>query len=292
MTTVGVLYPGEMGSAVAGRLTAAGLKVVTSAGGRSARTLEGATAAGAGILPTLSDVVEEAELVLSVVPQEAAVDVSREVAAASLATGARPVYVDANSLAPATMREIAGVVSASGCDCVDGAFVGNAAAIGERTTLYLSGPRAPWAAEVLGGALPVRSLGGEVGLASAFKLSIYGFNKGLVALFLEMVAAADQLGLRERLVDCLRDFYPGSVATVERLLPSYPRHARRRVDEMTEVVDWLEEIGQSADMAAATRAVIRQVAALEVPDEPWTPESLVAEMCRRGLLRGGGTPPS
>ena len=109
---------------------------------------------------------------------------------------------------------------------------------------------------------PSKLVGEEVGVASAFKLSIYGFNKGLVALFLEMVVAADRIGLRDELIQCLRDFYPGSVETVERLLPTYPRHARRRTQEMTEVVEWLGELGLSADMAAATRAVIQDVASL------------------------------
>jgi 3-hydroxyisobutyrate dehydrogenase-like beta-hydroxyacid dehydrogenase len=293
MTTLGVLYTGEMGAAVARRLTASGHRVVTSANGRSPRTLEAAAASGVDVLPLLSGVVREAELVLCLVPQEAAVAAAREFAAATVAADARPVYLDANSLAPATLREIVGVVTASGCDCVDGAFIGNAASLGEKTVLCLSGPQASWAAGVFGEALAVRVLGEEVGIASAFKLSIYGFNKGLVALFLEMTAAADQLGLRQELIGCLRDFYPGSVETVERLLPTYPRHARRRTQEMTEVVEWLGEIGQSADMAAATRAVIQQVASLDLShDGEWDAETLVAEMCRLGLLRARGDPSS
>ena len=122
---------------------------------------------------------------------------------------------------------------------------------------------------------PSKLVGEEVGVASAFKLSIYGFNKGLVALFLEMVVAADQIGLRDELIQCLRDFYPGSVETVERLLPSYPRHAHRRAQEMTEVVEWLGELGLSADMAAATRAVIQDVASLAAARRwrTWTPRS-------------------
>lgn len=291
MTTFAILSPGDMGAAVARRLSAAGERVVTSGHGRSSRTLEAAAAAGIQVVPALSDVVREAEVVLCLVPQEAALDVAREVASASRAEGARLLYVDANSLSPATMREIVGVLEGSGCDCVDGAFIGNAASLDEKTALYLSGPRAGEVAGVLGDALAVRLLGDEVGVASALKLSVYGFNKGLVALFLEMTAAADRLGLRQELTDCLRSFYPGSVATVERLLPTYPRHARRRVSEMSEVVEWLDEIGQSADMAAATRAVIGQVASLGLPDrDGWDAESLVADMCRRGLLRGGDAP--
>jgi 3-hydroxyisobutyrate dehydrogenase-like beta-hydroxyacid dehydrogenase len=286
--TVGIVSLGEMGAAVARRLTAAGDRVVTCDRGRSSRTIETAGHVGAEVAPDLSVVARESAVVLSVVPQDAALEVARDFAGASVDDGVRPLYIDANSLSPATMGEIAGVLASAGWDCVDGAFVGNAAALGEKTTLYLSGSRAGEAARLLARALTVRVLGGEVGAASAFKLSIYGFNKGLVALFLEMMAAADRLGLRGELMDCLRDFYPGSVATVERLLPTYPRHARRRAAEMAEVIAWLGEIGQSADMAQGTRAVIENVASLGLPAEGDSDaETLVAEMCRRGLLRRG-----
>jgi 3-hydroxyisobutyrate dehydrogenase-like beta-hydroxyacid dehydrogenase len=288
VTTVGIVSLGEMGAAVARRLTAVGDRVVTCDQGRSSRTIEAAGAVGAEVVPSLSDMAREAAVVLCVVPQDAALEVARDFSSASLDAGARPLYVDANSLSPAAVGEIAGVLASAGCDCVDGAFIGNAASLGGKTTLHLSGPRAGEAATLFDRAIAVRVLGGEVGAASAFKLSIYGFNKGLVALFLEMMAAADRLGLQGELMDCLRDFYPGSVDTVERLLPTYPRHAHRRAAEMAEVIAWLGEIGQSADMATGTRAVIEDVASLGLPVEgEWDTETLVAEMCRRGLLRRG-----
>ena len=290
--SVGVLFPGDMGAALVRRLTAHGHRVVSCLEGRSPRTRDAAGATGVVALPSLADVAVQADLVLSVVPQEAAPAVARDFSAAAQEAAVRSLYVDCNSLAPASMVEIAGVLAVTGCDCVDGAFVGSAAALGGKTTLCLSGPRAPEAARLLGDALPVRVLGGEVGLASAFKLSVYGFNKGLVALYLEMVTAADRLGLRDELIGTLRDFYPGSVETAERLLPTYPRHAPRRIDELSEVIGWLGALGQSAGMATATRAVIEEIAALGVPAENgWDAAALLDELCGRGLLRRDALPP-
>ena len=139
---------------------------------------------------------------------------------------------------------------------------------------------------MLGDGLAVTVLGDEAGAASAFKLSVYGFNKGLVALFLEMRWRPTASDCVMSCFRCLRDFYPGSVETAVRLLPTYPRHAGRRTQEMTEVVEWLGEVGLSANMASATREVIPDVASLELRDGRWDAEKLVAEMCRRGLLRG------
>lgn len=50
---------------------------------------------------------------------------------------------------------------------------------------------------LIGEVFRTRVLAGPVSLASAFKLSLSGFNKGLVARFLEMVAASHAIGQEE-----------------------------------------------------------------------------------------------
>jgi 3-hydroxyisobutyrate dehydrogenase-like beta-hydroxyacid dehydrogenase len=260
--TAAILYPGEMGAAVGTALVAGGWTVVTCLEGRSARTVSAAAAAGITAVASLEAAVAVADVVVSLVPQTAVVQTAAAFAAAVARTDRRPLYLDANSVSPATMAEVRAVVEGAGCDCVDGAFVGSAKALGQRTTLYLSGGRSEELASLLGDALKWVVLGHEVGAASAFKLAFAGFNKGLVALFLEVTASADRLGLRDALLGCLRELYPGTVDTVARLLPSYPRHAARRVEEMDELVGALLAQGSEAAMAAGTRAVLARFAAL------------------------------
>lgn len=285
MTVVGILSPGEMGSAMGRVLVAHGRTVVACVQGRSQATRKAAEAAGFALVPTLDEVVARADLVVSVVPQQAVLDTAAAFAAAVRCCSRPPLYLDANSVAPATVREVCAEVAASGAACVDGAFVGSASELAGRTTLYLSGEHAAAAAAALRDALRVHVLDAETGTASAFKLCVYGFNKGLVALFLEMVTAADRIGQREELVRSLREFYPGSVETVERLLPTYPRHARRRAEELDEIGEWLRSAGHSDAMAAATRHVIAGLAALDLPPgEAWDAERVLGECCRRGLL--------
>jgi hypothetical protein len=274
-----MLYPGDMGSAVARRLAEAGVDVVTCLQGRSERTRRLAAEAGVRDAPSLGDALGSCDLVVALVPQAAAADTAAEVARA-LPGPSRPLYLDANSIAPSTVGEIAGRLEAAGVDCVDGGFIGSAAELGGRTTLYLSGARAGDAEAVLGRALSVRVLHGDVGVASAFKLSIFGFNKGLVAHYLDMLSSADAIGQRQELLACLRLFYPGSVETAERLLPSYPRHARRRADELTEVVEWLLSIDEPAAMARATREVLAELATVEFPArDRWDAEAVVDRFC-------------
>ena len=284
MRTLTILHPGDMGSAVAKAFTRRGWRVVSYLAGRSERTMRLALEAGVTALPSMADCLSASELVISLVPQRAATTTAAAFRAACRRVGSAPTYVDANSISPVTMAEVARIVTESGATCVDGAFIGNAAMLGTKTTLYLSGPAAGSVSEQIEGALVTRVLGPEVGSASCFKLSIYGFNKGLVAMFLEMITAADLLGHREELLGCLRDFYPEQVATVDRLLPTYPRHVGRRIEEMDEVIAWLDSIGHRTDMAVGTRSVFGCLEALALDDRPWPVEQLVEECCRRRLL--------
>lgn len=292
MRTACVLYPGEMGGAVARLLLEHGWGVVSFLEGRSQRTRDGAEAAGISAAPTLEAAVARADLVISLVPQSSALDTAAAFARAAYGTDRRPPYLDANSISPDTMTAVADVVASSGAACVDGAFVGSAARLGGTTTLYVSGPEAQTVGSMIAEAFLVRVLGSHIGLASAFKLSFSGFNKGLVALFLETVSAADRLGQREQLMNCLQDFYPGTVETVERLLPSYPRHVGRRIEELEQSLQWLRGIEEEGPMASATRSVFEKLRDLDLPgDHPWESDALVEEYCRRRSQRRPGSRP-
>jgi 3-hydroxyisobutyrate dehydrogenase-like beta-hydroxyacid dehydrogenase len=257
-----VLYPGEMGCAVARELVATGWDVCTHLSGPSLVCRGDAEAAAIATMASLEEAIATSDLVISLVPPAAAVEVAAGAAEAALRSGRRPLYLDANTVSPATVTSVSAAVAVAGLDCVDGAFIGSAAELGGRTRLYLSGPRASELTAILPGALHADSLGPDVGDASAFKLAFAGFNKGLVALFLEGMAAGGVSGRADELLRCLRDFYPGTVQTLERLLPSYPRHAARRADELDELAHWLSSEGRDPACAEAARDVLRRVAAI------------------------------
>ena len=79
---------------------------------------------------------------ISLVPPAAALETAQAVSGAARQSGRQPLFLDANSVAPATMSAIAATLEGAELDCVDGAFVGSAAELGGRTRLYLSGSRA------------------------------------------------------------------------------------------------------------------------------------------------------
>ena len=78
--TVGIVSPGAMGSAVADALARGGARVVATVAGRSERTARLAEQARLELLPDLGAVVTTADVVLSIVPPEAAESVAEDVA--------------------------------------------------------------------------------------------------------------------------------------------------------------------------------------------------------------------
>jgi 3-hydroxyisobutyrate dehydrogenase-like beta-hydroxyacid dehydrogenase len=182
---IGLVQPGEMGAAVGGCLTGAGHRVVWASAGRSPATAARAAGAGLRDVVSLRALAGQAEVILSICPPQAAVEVARSVA------GFRGVYLDANAVSPATAARIAGVVTAAGASYVDGGIVGPPPHTPGTTRLYLSGPRATEVARLFGGtAVDTIVLGDRIGAASALKMAYAAWTKGTAALLLNIRALA------------------------------------------------------------------------------------------------------
>ena len=288
-TTVGIVYPGEMGSALGRLLVQSGVSVVTTTEGRSLRTRQLAEGAGLVILPRLRDVAERADVVLSTVPPGAARTIA-ECYMASRPERCRPrIYADLNSVSPDIAKKVEEVVGAAGLDFVDGAVHGLASRLPERGTLYLSGRAAPALARLLERALRVRVLGEAIGQASAFKMMISGMAKGVVALFVEMSLTAQRAGMLPELLACYRDAYPEIMALVERMLPTYPRHARRRVEEARQVEQTIRALGVRPWLTGGTREVTEELMSAGFPvederglDRAWSVSELIEALAAKG----------
>ncbi|MEK6530136.1 MAG: NAD(P)-binding domain-containing protein, partial [candidate division NC10 bacterium] len=119
-SVIGLLHPGEMGSAVGATLAAGGARVFWVSEGRGERTRQRAEEIGLEDAGTLERLARRAEVIVSVAPPHAAVDVARAVAALRF-TG---LFVDANAVSPETAREIGRIVERGGARFVDGGIIG------------------------------------------------------------------------------------------------------------------------------------------------------------------------
>jgi len=238
--TIGLLHPGEMGAAVGQCLAGAGHRVLWAPEGRSAATKERAAAAGLTGCG-MAEIVSRSDLIVSVCPPAAALDVARQVA------GFRGLYVDANAISPATAGQVAAIVTAGGAGYVDGGIIGTPPVAPGFIRLYLSGARAgevrtlfdgtAVAARVIEGAGAVGAAGGEpgTGAASAVKMAYASWTKGTAALLLAARALARAEGVESVLLDEWAISQPGLDAQSARAAGSAAAKGWRWVAEMEEI---------------------------------------------------------
>src|SRR5260370_545407 len=100
---VGILHPGEMGSAVAATVRNSGREVCWGSDGGGHRCGGGAERGGFRDGGSVGHLCKICPIILSVCPPEFAADLANQV----LAHGFRGTYLDANALAPPHKQEIA-----------------------------------------------------------------------------------------------------------------------------------------------------------------------------------------
>jgi 3-hydroxyisobutyrate dehydrogenase-like beta-hydroxyacid dehydrogenase len=266
MTTIAMLHPGEMGSAVGACLARGGHRVLWAAEGRSATTRSRANAAGLVEVPTLKQAVREAEIVFSICPPHAALGVAREVARA----GFHGVYVDANAVAPATVRDIGRIVAEGGARWIDGGIIGAAPAPQTSTRLYLAGAGAQDIAVMFQGSyLGTVVLDAPPGAASALKVCFAAWTKGSTALLADIRTLAQVEGVDAALLSEWKLSRPSAQQDSEQVTMA-ARKAWRWVGEMEEIAASFESAGLPGDFHRGAAEIYRRL--LDFKDAPVPPQ--------------------
>jgi 3-hydroxyisobutyrate dehydrogenase-like beta-hydroxyacid dehydrogenase len=251
---IGVLHPGEMGSAVGACLSQRGLTVLWASAGRGPATADRAAAAGMRDAGTAGEMAGQAEVILSVCPPHAALEVARSV------TGFSGIYVDANAVSPATAREVAGIVTAGGARYVDGGIIGAPPRSPGDSRLYLSGL---WAGEIsnlfTGTPLDAQVIGDEIGQASAVKMAYAAWTKGTAALILAIRALARAEGVEQTLVAEWQQSQPALTARPHAAARSALQKGWRWVAEMEEIAATMSAAGLPPGFHQAAAAIYARV---------------------------------
>jgi len=268
---VGVMSPGDMGQAVAIQIKARGLNVYTALEHRSERTRGLAREAGITDVDTLARLVFECDVVLSIMDPGAAVDFAREVSDALRTSGRRTLIVDCNAIAPETAREIAGLIEQAGGRFLDAGIIGSPPRGTAKANLYVSGPGASDLEQLAGPQLLVHPIGEGLTDASALKMCYGALTKGTQALWLEVLIAAERLGIAGLLDQQLRQSQADRYSWALSQFPASTPKAYRWVPEMLEVAKTLASAGLSPKMSQGAADVYRFVA--DTPLGKETPEN-------------------
>lgn len=269
MANIAVLFPGAVGRALADALGPSEHSLLTFVADRSPRTRDNAQGR-LSALASFDELVDAADVVVSVVPPDAALDVAHRYAEALGASRCvrrdheAPLFVEANSISPRTAREIDRIISRSGARCVDGVFLGPSTPITDRTLLMLSGSGAEEALAIFAPMMNAAVVSDRIGDACAVKMAMALATKALTALFVEMACAAGKADCLEPTLQVMRRLYGGTMAFVERNLPTFRLHGARRIAEMREVQEWLKELGQAGTMTAGATSVLERLVAADL----------------------------
>jgi 3-hydroxyisobutyrate dehydrogenase-like beta-hydroxyacid dehydrogenase len=264
-TTIGVLHPGEMGSVVAARAKEAGGRVLWTSEGRREETRRRAAAAGLEDAGSLRDLAAASDVILSVCPPEAALDLARQVAA----TGFNRLYVDGNAVSPATARAIGEIVEGAGATFIDGGIIGPPPRTAGTTRLYVSGAGAPQVKALFGdGALQVIVLDAPVGAASAVKMCYASWTKGTSALILSVRAVAAVEGVEDALLAEWRTSQPQLLKRAEDAAAGSAPKAWRFVGEMEEIAATFGAAGLPDGFHLAAAEVWRRLSPFKDAQKP------------------------
>lgn len=253
--TVGLLHPGSMGAAFGAQLLGQNVRVLWCTDGRSGRSRARAQDAGLKAVESLERLVASADVLLSLCPPVAAVDVAQQVAACGFDGR---LYIEANAITPRRVQEVAEHLP--GTVVIDGAVVGSPPTGDKQPTLYLSGsPEGCSQATALfaGSDVKTHVLDDKVGTASALKLSYSSYQKASRVLAALAYGLADANGVADELVK-IAGKRGGSYLTETSYIPKTASRAWRWGPELDDAAALLREVGLPDDLMEAASRVLHQ----------------------------------
>jgi len=242
--TVAIVGAGDMGSAVAACVIEKGMRVVTCLSGRSDRSQALAQDAGMSDCNSLEAMIDEADMLLSIVPPAVAVDFANEVCPLIKASERDVLFVDCNAIAPTTAWKIAVIANQHKVNFQDVGIVG-AAPRPERTPVrfYTSGPWNDLMQELATDLIDVRPLGEDIARASSIKMVYASLTKGTHALRAAALLAGEQLGVSDEIQAEWQDSLPEAYAAMKNRIPILASDSGRWTGEMREIAKTYESVG-------------------------------------------------
>ena len=272
--TVALLHPGNMGATIGAAAATSGARVIWVSHQRSKATQERAKQAGLIDVENLSNAVRASDIVLSVCPPHAALELAKSVAQQKFSG----IYVDANAVSRATAEQIGDIVIKAGASFVDGGIIGAPVKKAGTTRLYLSGPRATEVAELFSASmLNARAISERPGAASALKVAYAAWTKCTDALVLAICALAAHEGVDQALLEEWRISQPDLERKSGRAAAMAAPKAWRYVGEMEEIAATFEAAGLPTGFHNAAAEICARLAPFKDQTDPPPTVSAVIE---------------
>ncbi len=232
---IGFIGFGEVASTLSVGLMENGAEVYTSVEGRSTRTRSNILKTGVQTYPTYKSLAENSDILISSVVPSKAVEVADMVGKYSSG-----IYVDINNVSPKTV--VAALDKIENSKTVDAAIIGSVVKDGVNVKVIASGSCANEFADLINYGMNITVVGNVNGQASGIKLLRSSYTKGVSALLFESIYNGYKMGIDKEVLRYISETEcPDFIESAKSRIISAAFHAKRRSEEMWEVVEMLSE---------------------------------------------------
>ena len=252
---IGFLHPGEIGSYLAKIASNNGYKVAWASEGRSEQTKSRAAKHKMIDLITVGDLASISDVIISICPPHGA-SVTAEKISKSNFSG---IYLEANAISPKSVKNLSKLLASKGIQTVDGALFGPFKNPNQKPMLVLSGEQNEIISNIFfSDYLIIKTIGTEVGKASALKMCDSSLRKISLSLLFLTLALAEKQDVLEDLNWLLDNKKPEMpMNNSESILRS--QKAWRFTGEMLELVKTFENSELTTSFALSANEVFSKI---------------------------------
>lgn len=215
--------------------------------------------AGVILVGSLQELVSKSTIIFCATSAKYAVSIAEQV---GIYINSEKIYVDLNSASPSVKKEIAKIINNNAGRFVDGAIMEPVPPHKHKVPIFVSGNGAIELEKQLNEfGMNISFINEDAGSSSAMKMCRSIFMKGFTALLLETLSASYQFGIDKDILKSIeRTLSNQSIEELANLLITRTAiHAERRVTEMEEVINTLEDIHTSSRMSQQTKAILQEI---------------------------------
>ena len=269
---LGLLGFGEAAARLAMDFSQAGFKDITAYSRSGAKAQPGdpvyqrAEAAGVKLAKSVGTLAKKSDIIIALTPGKAAVPALKKIL-----KYLRPdhLYVDASSNSAHNMEQAAALIGNT-ARFVDASVMGPVDIMGLKVPFVASGPHA---AEFYDRMTPhgmvITVVGNNPGDASAMKLIRSVLMKGLAMLLLETMEAAQRRNILDAVIEdssvTFNDIPFQKI--IKRYIGGTAVHCERRIHEMKECLELLQDMGSTDRATKSTIAMLRDMVTMGMPQK-------------------------
>ncbi len=269
---LGLLGFGEAAARLAMDFSQAGFKDITAYSRSGAKAQPGdpvyqrAEAAGVKLAKSVGTLAKKSDIIIALTPGKAAVPALKKIL-----KYLRPdhLYVDASSNSAHNMEQAAALIGNT-ARFVDASVMGPVDIMGLKVPFVASGPHAAeFHDRMTPHGMVITVVGNNPGDASAMKLIRSVLMKGLAMLLLETMEAAQRRNILDAVIEdssvTFNDIPFQKI--IKRYIGGTAVHCERRIHEMKECLELLQDMGSTDRTTKSTIAMLRDMVKMGMPQK-------------------------